>query len=671
MKIITSRLTKLFNPSIALFLLTVPAFCQSGPPAFPAVQLNQWVLAQPNWPDIYGDASLRSANLNTAPGWSHAGTALSVDTNVPAFLNLSVMDDGEANISLPAGAFSFWFQPNYTSATDGGDGPTNWASLLTIGQWTSNASASCWSLVVDPDGTNLIFLAQSNGASQIVLTAPINFDAGDWHNIVLNYSETNCCLFLEGQPVTNAGAAAYLPSDGDCAAYGFSIGSEGGTNGIFQARGQFQDLRTYDGPLAADDVAQDYADASTAILNHGGSLPSSSGFHSADDGVPQIPGDPGTNSGGGIGSDGVTNLLQTYVITTNYQNYTNFWLSVTNSPASALVSVMSTLPALTYEILTNSNLASTNWGVWKTLTASSSVTPAPPLALGSNSLFFKGALVWSSCSNSTPPLPDWWAMLYFNSLCPDPSGNPSGDGINNLNKYLMGLNPNIAYVSPLIVLPPSGDYVSTPAITIFSLDSETIKDTTDGSTPSAINGMSSSSGVPLTNLPTGNFTLKAWESGLTPNVVTSNTYTIIAAAPTFSLPSGVYSNGTTVQISCATTTATVRYTTNGIDPTTSSTQILPANVITLTTNVTFKAAAWLNGVASPVATASYIVQYAPTNDNFANATTLTGPSGQVQGSLVGSTLEYFRKDQSKHLFRLGGWLGLVQMDGSLQWNRRL
>ena len=260
---------------------------------------------------------------------------------------------------------------------DGGDGPTNWASLLTIGQWTSNASASCWSLVIDPDGTNLVFLAQSNGDSQIVLTAPIDFDAGDWHSVSITYSSTNCCLYLEGKSVTNAGPIAYMPTDSDCAEYGFSIGSEGGTNGIFQARGQFQNLRTYDGPLSADEIAQEYADTAATILNRGGSLPASGTMQPAD-GVPDPPGDGGFGGSGTNGSyQGITNSISSYVITTNYSNYTNFWLVITNSPSQAFVSVVSTLPGLTYEILTNGSLATTNWGIWTNLTASNSITPAP------------------------------------------------------------------------------------------------------------------------------------------------------------------------------------------------------------------------------------------------------------------------------------------------------
>jgi hypothetical protein len=351
-------------------------------------------LEQPNWSDRCGNAPLGFTNLNTAPGWSHDGTALSVDTNCPAFLNLPVISDGEANTSLTSGTISFWFQPNYTSVPDGGDGPTNWASLLTIGQWTSNAAASCWSLVIDPNGTNLIFLAQSNGAEQIVLTAPIDFDAGDWHNVYLTYCPTNCCLYLEGQPVTNAGPIAYLPSDSDRADYGFFVGSEG-TTGIYQARGQFQNLETYDGPFSADEVASEYADESAIIVNRGGSLPS--GGFSPDNG-PGLP-DGGSGSGSESGF-----YLPTYVIRTNYLDYTNFWLAVSNSATQVFVSVVSTLPGLTYEIMTNSGLATTNWGLWQTnLLASNSITPAPTIALNSNALFFKGLLLGYVGSNAYYP----------------------------------------------------------------------------------------------------------------------------------------------------------------------------------------------------------------------------------------------------------------------------
>ncbi len=250
-------------------------------------------------------------------------------------------------------------------------------------------------------------------------------------------------------------------------------------------------------------------------------------------------------------------------------------------------------------------------------------------------------------------LPDWWQLEFFGHIGVDPNGNPAGDGINNLNKYLMGLNPNITYVSPLIVSPPGGNYVSTPAISIFSLAGATIKYTTNGSTPSANNGMSVSSGVPLTNLPSGSFTLEAWENGLTPNVPVSATYTIIPATPTLSIPGGLCASGTTLQISDATANATVYYTTNGLDPTVSSLPV-PTNGIVLTTNVTVKAAAWLGAYISPVAQAAYIVEplctNPPPNDDFSNATVLSGASGQFSGTTVYSTVESFETNDEDYIF---------------------
>jgi hypothetical protein len=631
----------------ALLLLTVPAFCQSGPPPLPPSQLDRWILAGPNWPDIFGDTPLGFTNLNTAPGWSRAGTALSVDTNCcPAFLNLSLIDEGEPNISLTSGTISFWFQANWSSATDGGDGPTNWATMLSVGNWSSNAAESAWTIAISPAGTNLVMEAQSSGSNQVVFNVPIDFDAGDWHEICITYCLTNCCVFLEGQLVTNTGPINYFPSDSDCANYGLFVGSLS-TNGECQAHGQFQDLVTYDGPLSADEIAQDYADTSAAILNSGESLPGSGGFH-PDDGPP----DPGSGGSGGTGGSGSVSSysIQSYTVTTNYLNYTNFWIVVTNSPTNAFVSLESTLSNLTYEILTNSSLTTTNWHVWKTLLASNSITSEPPLTLASNAMFFRGALVWSTGTNG---LPDWWQMEYFGQLGVNPNGNPAGDGINNLNKYLMGLNPNIAYISPLIVSPPGGDYISMPAISVISLAGATIKYTTNGSTPSSTNGMAISSGVPLTNLPSGSFTLKAWESGLTSNIPASATYTIIPATPTFSIPGGLYAVGTTLQISCATSNAIVCYTTNGVDPTTNSAQIQATNIITLTTNETIKAMGLLGANASPVASAAYIIEGPPPpppNDNFSNVITLSGSAGEVIGTTLGATLESFETNSPDGYF---------------------
>ncbi|MGP8200622.1 MAG: chitobiase/beta-hexosaminidase C-terminal domain-containing protein [Limisphaerales bacterium] len=357
----------------------------------------------------------------------------------------------------------------------------------------------------------------------------------------------------------------------------------------------------------------------------------------------------GGSGGSGSGSSGSGSglFLPDYTFTSSYLNYTNFWLTITNNSTNAFVSVESTLSNLTYEILTNSSLASTNWGVWHTYLASSSNTPAPPVNLNANVMFFRSALVWSTGTNG---LPDWWQMNYFGQLGVNPNGNPAGDGINNLDKYILGLNPNISYASQLIITPPGGNYITTPTVTIFSLNGSSIKYTTNGSIPSATNGITIESGVTIASLPGGSFTLKAWESGLT-NVPASATYTIIPATPTFSILSGLCDYGTTLQINDATANAVVYYTTNGIDPTTNSLQA-PMTGIILTTNVTIKAAAVLGTNISPVAQAEYIVALTnpPPNDNFSNAAVLSGVAGEFTGTTLNATLEFFETNNSSEFY---------------------
>jgi len=601
-----------------------------------------------------GQPALAFTNVNLVPSWDYEGTVLSIDTNVPAYVNLAVFETNRTNITLANGSLEVWVQANWTSMADGGSGPGAWATIWDIGSYTSNASIGAWLLTIDPSGSNLVWVAQSGGSNQMVWT-PIDFDAGDFHQIVATWSASNSVLYVDGTLATNTGPILYQPSPTVCSNDGFCVGSlcAAGTNaGTNQFHGQLQWLASYSYPLSTNEVADDFASIAAYISNFGYSVPSGGGSHSYGDSSPTPPPPaPYTNSGGGGGPSFIAFSPPAAISTTNYAAYNEFYLTITNDSTNAYVSICNTLSNLTYEIFTNGNLASTNWVFWQTLLATNTITPAPSIALSSNTLFFNAMLVWSTCTNYNPALPDWWAELYFNSTaCVDPNANPAGDGIDNGDKYLLGLNPNTDYVSPLIISPPSGNYYSTPTIYIFSLAGATIKYTTNGSTPSSTNGISVSSGVPLTNLPSGNFTLEAWESGLATNVPVSMVYTIVPATPIFSIPGGVYTSGTTLQISNMTPNATVFYTTNGVDPTTNSAQIQPTNVITLLTNQTVEAMAWLGTNASPVASAAYIVEGPPPNDNYSNAIVLSGSSGTFSGSLFDSTTEAFENDDPNDYF---------------------
>jgi hypothetical protein len=101
---------------------------------------------------------------------------------------------------------------------------------------------------------------------------------------------------------------------------------------------------------------------------------------------------------------------------------------------------------------------------------------------------------------------------------------------------------------------------------------------------------------------------RAFKSGLSNSNVASATYSIVqkVATPNISPGSGSYSGPVTASISTATSGATIRYTTNGVDPTSSS--LVYSGPLYFTSSVTLKARAFKSGMTdSNVATASYSI----------------------------------------------------------------
>jgi hypothetical protein len=93
-------------------------------------------------------------------------------------------------------------------------------------------------------------------------------------------------------------------------------------------------------------------------------------------------------------------------------------------------------------------------------------------------------------------------------------------------------------------------------------------------------------------------------SGMVDSDVTSATYTLQPATPTFDPPGGTYLLPQFVSISDATAGVTIYYTTNGTTPTTSSTKYTGSILVASTT--TLKAIAVRTGWSpSAVATATY------------------------------------------------------------------
>ncbi|MBF0549903.1 MAG: chitobiase/beta-hexosaminidase C-terminal domain-containing protein [Deltaproteobacteria bacterium] len=166
-----------------------------------------------------------------------------------------------------------------------------------------------------------------------------------------------------------------------------------------------------------------------------------------------------------------------------------------------------------------------------------------------------------------------------------------------------------------VFTPGPGTYSSAQLVTVASSTGGTITLTGDGTDP-----------VPGSMAYPGPFyvhttvTLKArtFQAGLDPSDVTTAVYTITTpsptptptpqkvAAPVFSPPGGSYTSAQMVSLTSATQGATIAFTTNGSDPTSSST--IYSGPFKLTGNATIKARAYKSGMnMSDITTAVYVI----------------------------------------------------------------
>ena len=186
--------------------------------------------------------------------------------------------------------------------------------------------------------------------------------------------------------------------------------------------------------------------------------------------------------------------------------------------------------------------------------------------------------------------------------------------------------------------PPAGAYSSTQSVTISTTTGGAlIRYTTDGSTPTSAAGTVYSGPVSVSS----NMTLKAiaYESGMTDSAVASGNYTIQniqppaqVVTPSFNPPAGTYGSPQFVTINTTTAGASIRYTTDGSTPT-SSTGIPYFSPVNLNSSMTLTAIAYKAGMTdSVVASASYTIQNGKVNGQV--ITPMFNPPAGTYGSAV-------------------------------------
>jgi hypothetical protein len=420
---------------VSLLLWCAPASAQPVP-TFPVnPYLDSWSFYDPtNWLSDLSYAPIGFTNIvNDDSCWASDDGVLDcngllMDSSDPAFLNYkTVEDDGHTNLICSAGTLWFWFSPDWDSESQGGAGPGDWGRFVDVGAWTSNAVFGWWSLMVSPDGNNIYFSGQTNGAGTNYLTCPISWTAGSWHLVGLTYSATNSTLYLDGEVATNGIGVIYPPNHG-VLTNGFWIGSDS-YSGTQQAHGEFVDFEAWSDQFFTMNSTNFFSDYYHAMLPE---LPGG-GFFSMD----SFFSPPDFSSGGGSGG-GFPNIYGT-----------NLWLYIAGIQSNTVgLFLINTEPDISYEIQSRTNLLQTNW-FSEGLVLGSEITNFTemdiPQGNRTNNLFMR-IRSWQSSDGSG--LPDWWESLYFGATAVDPYGDPAGDGWNNYQKFINGMNPASFYTPP-------------------------------------------------------------------------------------------------------------------------------------------------------------------------------------------------------------------------------
>lgn len=156
---------------------------------------------------------------------------------------------------------------------------------------------------------------------------------------------------------------------------------------------------------------------------------------------------------------------------------------------------------------------------------------------------------------------------------------------------------------------PCGTYTATQSVSLSCATyGASIIYTTDGSEPSLSNGCLYFASTPLIVGESMNIKAKAFLTGMNASETASANFKITStvATPSFSLPGGTYIAAQTISLSCATVGASIYYTTNGSDPTMSSS--FYAAPITVCADTKIKARAFLSDWAdSSIASETYLI----------------------------------------------------------------
>ncbi|MDW8308768.1 MAG: LamG-like jellyroll fold domain-containing protein, partial [Verrucomicrobiales bacterium] len=228
---------------LPLFVLSQAALARPREPWLPLPELTP-VLHRERLDDFFWAGSTE-ARL-TLPGvgvlvesWS--GYALERAGVVAPFVVAGLAVNGQTNVAA-AGALRFWLRP-YWSSAPAGQGPGERVCLVELLAAEKGLALSLWRLEVCARGEVLALVRQGDKGDEVLIRVPIDWRAGEWHQVAINYDPKATRLFVDGQAVGDGAGVATAPPGVLWLVWGSNA------DGKQAAEGELDELYTFAGPL--------------------------------------------------------------------------------------------------------------------------------------------------------------------------------------------------------------------------------------------------------------------------------------------------------------------------------------------------------------------------------------------------------------------------------------
>ena len=181
--------------------------------------------------------------------WSGYALQRSGRSIVP-FIVPALDSEGRTNIAGDSGAIRFWFKPYWSSASwPGIKSPGTEARLLEFAVVGNKQTAVVWSLQVSADGSALHLVGQDDTEPVVLLKAEIDWRAGAWHLVTLNYGPKGTALFIDGELAAQGAGTVSVPSSVGALVVGSTL------RGTGVAEGEFEEMAAFARPLTQQKIS--------------------------------------------------------------------------------------------------------------------------------------------------------------------------------------------------------------------------------------------------------------------------------------------------------------------------------------------------------------------------------------------------------------------------------